>query len=120
MLAARLVSAYVASHIRTESAADVMIGLANRGAALEIFADSTFRRVTAKVEQRLAAARIQFKRIRNPEHLPMHLKFVLVEDHDKVWSFLVASIGQNHHSGSTMKLPLFQATPCFSRLFRSM
>lgn len=77
----------VASHIRTERAADVMIELANRGAALEIFADSTFRRVTAKVEQRLSAARIQFKRIRNPEHLPMHLKFVLVEEHEKVWSF---------------------------------
>ena len=76
----------VASHIRTESAADVMIGLANRGATLEIFADSTFRRVTAKVEQRLIAAKVRFKRIRNPDHLPMHLKFVLVEDYDKVWS----------------------------------
>lgn len=76
----------VASHIRTGSAVDVMIGLTNRGATLEIFADSTLRRVTAKVEQQLATAKIQFKRIRNPERLPMHLKFVLVEDYDKVWS----------------------------------
>ena len=76
----------VASHIRTESAVDVMIGLAKRGVALEIFAESTLRRVTPKVERRLASAGIRFRRIRNPEHLPMHLKFVLVEDNDRSWS----------------------------------
>lgn len=76
----------VASHIRTESAVDVMLGLARRGVALEIFADATSRRVTEKVEQRFSAANIQFRRIRDPEDLPMHLKFVLVEDNDKVWS----------------------------------
>ncbi|MDP1558775.1 MAG: phospholipase D-like domain-containing protein [Nitrosomonas sp.] len=75
-----------ASHIRTEIAVNVMIELANRGVVLEIIADSTYRRVTTKVEQRLISAGIQFKRSRNPEGLPMHLKLVLVEDRGQVWS----------------------------------
>lgn len=75
-----------ASHIRTEAAVNFMIELANRGISLEIFAESTYRRVTTKVEQRLIAAGIQFKRSRNPEDLPMHLKLVLVEDRGQVWS----------------------------------
>jgi len=75
-----------ASHIRTEAAVNVMIELANRGVSLEIFADSTPRRVTTKVEQRLISAGIRFKRSRNLEGLPMHLKLVLVEDRGQVWS----------------------------------
>jgi phosphatidylserine/phosphatidylglycerophosphate/cardiolipin synthase-like enzyme len=75
-----------ASHIRAGEAVDVMVGLARRGAALEIIAESTLRRVTPQVEQRLASAGIRFRRIMNSEHLPMHLKFVLVEDNGKAWS----------------------------------
>jgi len=76
----------VASHIRTESAVDVMIGLAKRGVALEIFAESTLRRVTPKVERRLTSAGIRFRRIKIRDRLPMHLKFVLVEDGNQAWS----------------------------------
>jgi phosphatidylserine/phosphatidylglycerophosphate/cardiolipin synthase-like enzyme len=76
----------VASHIRTESAANVIIGLVNRGVTVEIFADPTLRRVTTKVEKRLLAANIQLRRIKDREDLPMHLKFVLVEDNEQVWS----------------------------------
>ncbi|MCC6917423.1 phospholipase D-like domain-containing protein [Nitrosomonas sp.] len=75
-----------ASHIRTKSAVDVMINLAQRGVTLEIFAESTHRRVTPEVEQRLASAGIRFRRILNSEKLPMHLKFVLIEDGNRVWS----------------------------------
>jgi phosphatidylserine/phosphatidylglycerophosphate/cardiolipin synthase-like enzyme len=75
-----------ASHIRAGEAVDVMVGLARRGAALEILAESTLRRVTPRVEQRLASAGVSFRRVRNPEHLPMHLKFVLVEDRDEAWA----------------------------------
>jgi phosphatidylserine/phosphatidylglycerophosphate/cardiolipin synthase-like enzyme len=76
----------VASHLRTGSAADLMIGLADRGVTVEIFADSTLRRVTSKVEKRLIAANVQFRRIRDGENFPMHLKFVLVEDNEQAWS----------------------------------
>ena len=74
-----------ASHIRTRRAVDVMVGLANRGAKVEIIAEQTHRRVTPSVERRLISSGIQFKRIRNGD-LPMHLKFVLVEDRGQAWS----------------------------------
>lgn len=75
-----------ASHIRSEAAVNFMIGLAKRGVTLEIFAEATYRRVTPKVEQRLISAGIRFKRNRNEEELPMHLKLVLIEDRGQTWS----------------------------------
>jgi phosphatidylserine/phosphatidylglycerophosphate/cardiolipin synthase-like enzyme len=75
-----------ASHIRTEGAVETMIALARRGVELEIFAEATFRRVTRKVEHRLTSAGIRFRRIRIKGDLPMHLKFVLVEDSNQAWS----------------------------------
>jgi phosphatidylserine/phosphatidylglycerophosphate/cardiolipin synthase-like enzyme len=75
-----------ASHIRNAAAVNFMIQLARRGVTLEIFAEATYRRVTSKVEQRLMCAGIRFKRSRNAEELPMHLKLVLVEDRGQVWS----------------------------------
>lgn len=75
-----------ASHIRTESAVETMIALARRGVELEIFAEATFRRVTPKVEHRLTSAGIRFRRIKIKGDLPMHLKFVLVEDQEQTWS----------------------------------
>ena len=105
-----------ASHIRAGEAADVMIGLANRGAALEILAESTLRRVTPKVERRLASAGIRFRRIKNPEHLPMHLKFVLVEESGQTWSIFGSfnwtkpSFQLNHEIAAISTDPvLFQA-----------
>jgi phosphatidylserine/phosphatidylglycerophosphate/cardiolipin synthase-like enzyme len=105
-----------ASHIRAGEAVDVMTRLARRGAALEILAESTLRRVTPKVEQRLASAGVSFRRIRNPEHLPMHLKFVLVEDNGEVWSIFGSfnwtqpSFRLNHEIAAISSDPvLFQA-----------
>jgi hypothetical protein len=76
----------VASHIRTERAVEVMTALARRGITVQILAESTLRRVTAKVERRFSAASVQFSRFQDPEDLPMHLKFVLVEDGDQVFT----------------------------------
>ncbi len=76
----------VASHIRANGAVNAMIALAGRGAELEILAEPTFRRVTAKVERALSAAGIRFSRVRHAEHAPMHLKFVLVEHNGRRWS----------------------------------
>ncbi|HET7061087.1 MAG TPA: phospholipase D-like domain-containing protein [Nitrosospira sp.] len=74
----------VASHIRTASAVETMITLARRGVALEIFAEATCRRVTPRVERLLSSAGIRFRRIRISGELPMHLKFVLIEDGNQV------------------------------------
>lgn len=76
----------VASHIRTERAVEVMTALAGRGITVQVLAESTLRRVTAKVERRFSAANVQFSRFQDPENLPMHLKFVLVEDGDQVFT----------------------------------
>jgi phosphatidylserine/phosphatidylglycerophosphate/cardiolipin synthase-like enzyme len=76
----------VASHIRAERAVEVMIALAQRGMMVQVLAESTLRRVTAKVEKRFSAANVQFSRFQDPESLPMHLKFVLVEDGDHVFT----------------------------------
>lgn len=75
-----------ASHIRTKSAADIMIALARRGAEVEIIAESTHRRVTPNVEQRLIASGIRFRRAHISGGIPMHLKFVLIENAGQVWS----------------------------------
>ncbi|SDH71764.1 phosphatidylserine/phosphatidylglycerophosphate/cardiolipin synthase family protein [Nitrosomonas sp. Nm132] len=75
-----------ASHIRTKRAVGVMIELANRGAMVEVIAEPTLRRVTPTVEHRLIAAGIHFRRCRQFNGLPMHLKFVLVEDRGQNWS----------------------------------
>lgn len=73
-----------ASHIRTKRAVDVMVGLANRGAIVEIIAEQTLRRVTPSVEQCFISAGIRFKR--SCDNLPMHLKFILVEASGQKWS----------------------------------
>ncbi|SEI45298.1 Phosphatidylserine/phosphatidylglycerophosphate/cardiolipin synthase [Nitrosomonas eutropha] len=75
-----------ASHIRMGRAVDIMTKLARQGVDLEILAESTLRRVTPQVEQQLTSAGVRFKRIRHSDSLPMHLKFVLVEDGNCAWS----------------------------------
>lgn len=75
-----------ASHIRASSAVDIMIKLAKRGIDLEILAEATTRRVTPKIERRLINAGIRFRRIQSTESVPMHLKFVLIEEKNNVWS----------------------------------
>lgn len=75
-----------ASHIRMQQAADVMIELARRGVKVEIIANHTHRRVPPAIERRLTAAGIQIDRIGAVGNLPMHLKFLLVEDQGRFWS----------------------------------
>ena len=53
---------------------------------VEIIAESTHRRVTPDVEQRLINAGIRFRRADILGGAPMHLKFVLVENGDQAWS----------------------------------
>ncbi len=68
-----------ASHIRSRSAVNVLAGMARRGAAVEILADPTSRRVPPTVEERLILAGVGFRRVAHPEGVPMHFKLVLVE-----------------------------------------
>ncbi len=74
-----------ASHLNGPASIKTLVRLARRGAAIEILADSTLRRVSLEAERRLVAAGIKFRRLTNPEGLLMHNKFVLVEQNDQRW-----------------------------------
>jgi len=74
-----------ASHLNGRTSIKTMLRLARRAASLEILAEPTLRRVSLKAERRLTAAGVPFRRVRHPEGLPMHNKFVLVEQNTQRW-----------------------------------
>jgi len=74
-----------ASHLNGMASIKTMLRLARRGASVEILAEPTLRRVPLKAERRLTAAGIAFRRVTHPENLPMHNKFVLVEQNNQRW-----------------------------------
>lgn len=68
-----------ASHIKGPTAARVLATLAGRGARVTIVAEETHRRIPEAMEQRLRKAGITIRRLVHPAGLPMHDKFVLIE-----------------------------------------
>jgi phosphatidylserine/phosphatidylglycerophosphate/cardiolipin synthase-like enzyme len=74
-----------ASHLNGTTSIKTMLRLARRGATLEILAEPTLRRVSLMAEKTLAEAGIAFRRVTHPERLPMHNKFVLVEQNSRRW-----------------------------------
>jgi phosphatidylserine/phosphatidylglycerophosphate/cardiolipin synthase-like enzyme len=74
-----------ASHLNGTTSINTMLRLARRGAALEVLAEATLRRVPLKTERLLTKAGIPFRRVTHAEGLPMHNKFVLVEHKDRHW-----------------------------------
>jgi phosphatidylserine/phosphatidylglycerophosphate/cardiolipin synthase-like enzyme len=63
--------------------ARLLAELARKGAKIEVLAHDTLRRVPERVERTLRSAGITFIRYAHPEGLPMHNKFVLLEDKSK-------------------------------------
>ena len=74
-----------ASHLKGTSVVNAIIGFAYRGATVEILAEPTLRRVPVEVEGMLTQAGISFRRVTDPEGLPMHNKFVLAEKGSQRW-----------------------------------
>jgi phosphatidylserine/phosphatidylglycerophosphate/cardiolipin synthase-like enzyme len=74
-----------ASHLNGSTAIKTMLNTSRRGASLEILAEATLRRVSLKAEKSLTEAGIPFRRIVHAERLPMHNKFVLVEQGNRRW-----------------------------------
>ena len=70
----------VTSHLIGGTATRDLIAPARRGADVEILVDATPRRVHSRVPQRLKAAGIRVQRVVDPDGLPMHNKFVLIEE----------------------------------------
>ena len=75
-----------ASHIKGASVVNAIIRLSRRGAALEILAEPTLRRVPVATERMLTKAGIPFRRITHPEGIPMHNKFILAENRSGRWA----------------------------------
>jgi hypothetical protein len=68
-----------ASHIKGPTAARTLLGLARRGARVTILAEETHRRVPPSMEARLLDTGITLRRLVHPAGLPMHDKFVLID-----------------------------------------
>ena len=73
------------SHIKGNDVVRVLGEVVRRVASVEVIADPTLRRVSAATEERLRAAGIAFRRLRNPAGYPMHNKFVLVDEGRRRW-----------------------------------
>jgi len=69
-----------ASHLSGEQALRCLEALARRGARVAILAETTPRRVPAKSEARLRAAGIELRFVAGPGPVPMHDKFLLIEE----------------------------------------
>jgi phosphatidylserine/phosphatidylglycerophosphate/cardiolipin synthase-like enzyme len=68
-----------ASHLSGPTSVGVLRSLAARGAAVEILAEATLRRVPPQAEQRLRAVGVSIRRVVHPDGLPMHAKFALID-----------------------------------------
>jgi len=78
----------VTSHLSGPSALHSLRSLARRGLAIEALVGGTERRVPTRGQRRLAAAGIPVRRVLDPEGLPMHDKFLLIEgDEERVAVF---------------------------------
>ncbi|MFQ5944986.1 MAG: phosphatidylserine/phosphatidylglycerophosphate/cardiolipin synthase family protein [Anaerolineae bacterium] len=92
----------VVSHLNDKRVLDTFIGLAKKGASVEVLAHETWRRVPRHVGEALVKGGVGFRRYAHPERLPMHNKFLLLEtDHRKQVVFgsmnlTVASRWVNH------------------------
>ena len=75
-----------ASHIKGPGGVRDLVGLTRRGARVVVLAESTQRRVPAEIESTLLRAGVKLRRFDHPEGLPMHNKFVLVEDGNECWT----------------------------------
>jgi phosphatidylserine/phosphatidylglycerophosphate/cardiolipin synthase-like enzyme len=72
-----------ASHIKGPGVVRSMTKLARRGAEVRILAASSSRRVAKDTLKKLLDAGASVCRVPEPDGVPMHLKFLLIEEHDQ-------------------------------------
>ena len=69
-----------ASHIRDRAMVRALGRLTRAGVAVSIIAHDTQRRFPSRIEAACRKAGIEVRRYRHPERLPMHCKFILMEN----------------------------------------
>lgn len=93
-----------ASHIRDPGFARLLSRLAARGVATSVISHHTKRRLPRAIERILAGSDVKLYRYRHPDGLPMHCKFLLVEEPEQRWcsfgsyNFTRTSRWLNHES----------------------
>lgn len=75
-----------ASHLKGPGIITPLLGLARRGAQVELLTATSVRRVSARAERLLRRAGVSVCRMPEADNLPMHLKFLLVERGRRRWS----------------------------------
>ena len=60
-----------------------MVEAVRRGVSVELLVHDTERRVPSKLVDQLASSGIRIVRVTHPDELPMHAKFLLVEEGQK-------------------------------------
>ncbi len=65
--------------MKADPLAKAMIAAARRGAEVDLLVHDTERRVTSDTLGKLTKAGVSVTRVRHPEGLPMHAKFLIVE-----------------------------------------
>ena len=68
------------SHMKTGPFTTALIAAARRGAEVDLLVHDTERRVPSDLVDRLQGAGASITRVRDPDGLPMHAKFLLVRD----------------------------------------
>ncbi|WP_022684305.1 phospholipase D-like domain-containing protein [Sphingobium bisphenolivorans] len=74
------------SHLRDGSIADLLVRLAKRGVHVELLTEATTRRVPRRIEKRILAGGVSFRRFHHPQGFPMHSKFLLAEGPGERWA----------------------------------
>ncbi|MDP6184003.1 MAG: phospholipase D-like domain-containing protein [Gammaproteobacteria bacterium] len=77
---------FAASHIKGWGATSGFVGLARRGADVEVLAEDSRRRVPPSIDRQLADAGVKLTRFPHRTNLPMHHKFALIEDQRGCWT----------------------------------
>ena len=67
------------SHLKTGELTEQLEDAARRGVKVELLVHDTMRRVPDEVIEQLETAGVSVIRVRHPDDLPMHAKFILIE-----------------------------------------
>jgi phosphatidylserine/phosphatidylglycerophosphate/cardiolipin synthase-like enzyme len=75
-----------ASHVRDPLLCGRLGKLARRGVEVQLLTHATLRRTPRRIEKALTSKGVRMFRYAHPDKLPMHCKFLLVQDGARQWS----------------------------------
>ena len=76
------------SHLKKSALSWVLARAARTGVNVSLLVHDTTRRVSSKVESQLVQAGVELRRVKHPDALPMHAKFLLLDHREKESAWL--------------------------------